>query len=68
VLQKSAEVIVPILHGQWRREGPNDEEGGAIGELVAREPRFHGGDHRFIIPTGTDRDGAHREASLESIL
>jgi hypothetical protein len=26
------------------------------------------GDHRFIVPTGTYRDGAHREASLESIL
>jgi hypothetical protein len=26
------------------------------------------GDHRFIVPTGTSRDGAHREACLESIL
>src|SRR6056297_2441736 len=77
-VQKSAEVMVPILERQSRREGPNDEEqGGAIGSLTAREPlgtsrpvlsrrRWHR-DYRFSIPTGRYRRDARRAASLERL-
>jgi len=63
---------------QSGQEGPNNEEqGGATGELATREPPRASGsvsfrlrrlaDHRFIIPTGTYRRGAHRTASLERL-
>jgi hypothetical protein len=75
--RKSAEVVVPLLEVQSGREGPNNEEqGGAIGQLATREPlqssrpvsfrRRRTGDHRFNVPTGIDRCGAGRAASLES--
>jgi hypothetical protein len=65
-VQKSAEVVVVTLESQSRHEGPNDEEqGGDIGNLTARESFLFGGNHRFIVPTGIDRRGACRETSLE---
>ena len=78
-MQESAEVIVPILENQSRRDGPNDEEqGGVIDRLAAREHlvarraesfrRRTRRDHEFATPPGTNRNGADRAASLELIL
>ena len=74
-VQNSAEVIVPNLEAQSRWEGPNNEEqGGAIGTLAAKEPlvasrsvfprRRWRPDHRFTIPTGIDRSGATEQPAL----
>ena len=67
-MQESAEVVLPILEFQSRREGPNDEEqGGAIDQLATTEPLFYRRDRGFTIPNGINRSGAGRAASLEPV-
>ena len=62
-----------------QHEGPNDEEqGGAIDRLATREPLVASWTvpdcqptrrvHRFIVPTGINRSGAGRAASLEPVF